>query len=283
MEYEPFWYPLIPGLLFALLGWGFSQGGTRRTPWAASLAWGLGFLASYYAIKGGIAEWPPRESLHWLFWTMVVAIPIGALNGWRWSIPHHLLGTALWAAFVWFSSESLREYHWNDRDALQVPGILVGIGASALWLYSAIVRARPKGIQVSGAFALTLGGAAFVVGQSMGGGAHLLGGMACLALLWALFAMLRGSVSMTHGAVLPFFVALAGLLYIGVFFAETPQISAALLLMAPAGLRFGWGIDHPKVSFLVSLLATAAFVGAAAYLAYSPADSSNPYGDPYGG
>ncbi len=283
MQLEPFWYPLIPGLLFGLLGWAFSQGGQRRTPWAAALAWGFGFLASYYAIKGEGAAWPPREALHWLFWAMALSIPIGALHGWRWSVPHYFLGTALWGTFLWFSSESLREYQWNDRDALQIPLLIVGVGAFALWLYSALLRARPTGIQVPGAFALTLGGAAFTVGQSMGGSAHIIGGMACVALLWALLGAARPSLSFHHGAVLPFFLGLAGMLYLGVFFAETPQLSAALLLLAPVGLRFGWWIDQPKASFLVSLLATAALVAAAGYLAYSPADASDPYGDPYAG
>ena len=283
MEFEPFWYPLIPALIFGILGWVASHEGASRTPWAGSFAWGLGFLASYYAVKGGFADWPPREAMHWLFWSMVLAIPLGAFQGWKWSVPHFLMGIGLWAAFVWVSSKTLREHTWNDKNDFQIPAILVGVGALALWLYSALIRARPKGIQVPGAFALTLGGAAFVVGQSAGGNAHILGGLACVGLLWVVLALVNRGADVSYGLALPFLIALAGLLYAGVFFAETPQLSAALLLLAPAGIRVGWAIEQPKTSFLVSVLATAALVGAACYLAYSPAEASDPYGDPYAG
>ena len=280
MSYEPFLYPLLAALVMAMLAWllGGRRGNVRVT-WAAAAAWGLAFVAAYYGLKGDFAPFQPRESMHWLFWAVVLAIPLGSLHGWKFSVPHFLLGSVLLMSFVWLASAPLRKHEWNEVDAFQIPMLVGAIGSVALVLQSDLMRARPTGIQVPGAMALTFGGAAFVFGQSMGGAAHLAGGMALAGLVWALYALARPKAPVSHGSALPYITTLFGLLFVGVFFSETPKTAAILLLAAPQGLRFGWPFLNEKVGFVVSLLFTAALVGTACYFGLPPEDTGDPYGE----
>lgn len=275
MATQAFLYPFIGALLLALLAWARKRTEGSRSAWAPALAWGLGLALAYYGLKGALAPWPAKEVGHWHFFAMLVAIPIAALQGRTRSIPHFFLGVALMAGFVWLSSAPLRKYDWQGELIWQMPATLSAVAAIALLLNSDLVRARPSGLQVPGAFALTMGSSAFVLGQSTGGSAHLAGGLACVGAVFCVVSLLRSKQQVGYGSSLPFTLGLGGLLFTGVFFANTPWISALLLLLAPQMIRVGWPIKKPAVRFITSVLACALICGLAAYLSYVPED---PYG-----
>ena len=275
MATKAFLFPLIGALLFALLAWSRQREQGSKVAWAPACAWGLGFALAYFGLKGNLAPWPAKEVGHWLFFSMLAAIPIASLHGKARSIPHFALGLALMAGFIWLSSAPLRKYDWEGALTWQMPLVLSAIAGVTLLLNSDLVRARPLGLQVPGAFALTMGSAAFVLGQSTGGSAHLAGGLACVGAVFCVVSLVRSKQQVTHGASLPFTLGLSGLLFTGVFFASTPWISAVLLLVAPQMIRCGWPIKQSAVRFVASVLACAALCGLAAYLSLVPED---PYG-----
>ncbi|MCA9002612.1 MAG: hypothetical protein KDB61_11860, partial [Planctomycetes bacterium] len=198
---------------------------------------------------------------------------IAGIQGRARSVPYFLLGLALLAVFAWLASEPLRAYDWEGDMDWKMPAMLAGVAGVALLLNSDLGRARPEGIQVLGAYAMTMGAAAFVLGQSTGGTAHLAGGLACVALAFALVGLVRSKDSVVFGASLPFTVGLFGLLFTGVYFASTPWSSALLLMAAPQAIRLGWPMQSPALRFTVSVLACALVCGAAAYLGYSPEEA----------
>ncbi|MEZ5975424.1 MAG: hypothetical protein R3F17_11435 [Planctomycetota bacterium] len=273
---QAFLYPLLAALALALVGWLRSPAQGKPRAWCAALAWGAALALAWLPLKGGLAPWPPKEATHWLFYGSLLAIPIAALQGWRASLPHFLLGSLLIAAWIWFACEPLRVHEWKNADQWQQPALLLGLGMAALLLNSDLVRCRARGIEVSGAAGLTLGAAAYVLGQSTGASAHLIGGLACVAAVWCALSVWRRDASVHHGSSLPFTLVLGGLLVIGVYFARTSPRSALLLLFAPQAIRLGWPLRHyPKVAFVVSVLACAAVCGLAAWWGYEKPD---PYG-----
>jgi len=265
-----FLFPLVAGLILALLGWARSREAGSRVAWAAALAWGLAYGLAYYALKDGLPPWPPKEATHWLFYAMLLSIPVAASQGRAGSVPHFVLGSALIGGFVWLASEPLRQYEWEGAHAWQVPAGIIGVAALALWGNSDLVRVRRTGVQVPGAFALTLGATAFALGQSTGGSANLAGGIAALGGLWCVLALVRSGKAVTYGASLPFTLALTGLLLLGVGYAKTPLSSAILLALAPQAIRIGWPVERRALGFLLSVLACAAVCAIAAYLSLAP-------------
>ena len=264
------------GLVLALLGWARGREAGQRAPWVAALAWGLAPCIAYSALHGQIASWPPIEAGHWLFYATLISIPLAATQGYGRSLLHFALGASLIAAFVWFAGEPLRENLWKDEQVSRYTGGLIAAGIAALLLNSDLVRARPAGLQVPGAFAMTLGAAAFGLGQSTGGNAHLAGGLACVGLVWVLLSLLRPGRFVHHGTSLPFTLTLGGLLLIGVFFASLTAKSAILLMLAPQAIRLGWwGGRKPRIEFVVSVLACAAVCALAGYWSILP---KSPYG-----
>jgi hypothetical protein len=277
-------YPALVALVLALAGWGpwpnRDRGARRergaRVAWSSACAWGLGYAAAFHAMWG-MPPFPPTEAGHWLLLAMLLAAPIASLECCKGAprVAYVLLGTSLLAAFVWFASEPLRTHLWSGRAAQWKPAALA-LGAALHWLLTLdALRRRPSGPLGAIVLALTMGAAAFVLGQSTGASAHVAAGLIGVLVVSGLVAFVRPGREVMWGSALPFSLALAGLLFIGFFFAKVPWTSALLLLAAPQSLRLAGLPSKGWAQYTLSLLVAAAVCGAAAYLGL-PAD------DPYG-
>jgi len=266
---EAFLYPLGVALLVCLSAFGLrASSGRSSGGLAMALAWCVGYVASYYALKNQL-PYPPKEASHWHLYALGVALPIAALEGAAGPrrVAYWALALALFGAFTWFAVEPLRLHQWEGSQAVWMPVALAAAGALMLVLNVDFARRRPTGPFALGVFSLTLGATAFTLGQSSGGSAHILGGMSAVAGVAAAFALLRRDTALVYGAVLPFTLVSTGFLLIGVFFAATPWWSAGLLLAAPQCARLALRLKAGWQVVLVGVLCAAVPCAIAAYMA----------------
>ncbi len=212
------------GLVFALLL-------RRRIPQltgAAALA--AGFLAGYGLIYASFA-FPPRQSLDWL--------PILALAAWPLSMLVRRPRFPAWlrmligATFVLLAGALLLAPLLPQAGWMRAAGTLLVIGAlwAGAWFY--LDHIAPRGaaagvvllVIAAGNAAVAVLAGSVMLGQLGGAASAALGG-------WLLLNWPCPRIPLGHAGTAVMATALAGLMLVGRFYADTPVLPALLLLAA---------------------------------------------------
>ena len=265
--------------------------GPSTGPIGSAICWVAGTFAAFYAMRDEWPPWPPTEAeQYWVYGTLLCLVP-AVLEARAFALAS-VFGAGLFGAFVWLASEPLRNHAWESAELRYQLA-----GSAALGLATIVLRPRLRrasageataatsagfgnGPSAPGVLAISAGAAAAVLGQSYGGAAHMLGALGLIAAVLAILAMIRPAGSYATGLALVWAFSLPAILVAGVWFAETPWSSAAIVCLAPQVARIPLGAGtRPRLAAVTHGLMAAALGALALWLALRP---ENPYGDYYG-
>ena len=215
-------------------------GRTRGFSLVAAPAVGLGFAVGSIRLFG-LPEWPPAEAHLWLPAVALTSTLWGTLDASR-----RPPGWARWGARVLIAAATLavtlRPMSLNSWGTGEAVAWLAGLGLATLafwWDLDALADRLP-GPAVPAVLAVVAGAgsAALLVSGSV----DLAGlGMALAApvVVLALAGLIAPRFSSGRGCAGAFAPVAAGLWLNGLFYAELPKVSAALLALAPAAAWIG--------------------------------------------
>jgi len=215
-----------------------------------------------------------------LFWVALLAAMAGVVEALR---PRAalLLRPLVCVAVPLYALNLVREAQWEGVAAVGWSTLVFALALGAGVAGDALARRRP-GASLPAAWlaALAVGAGALSFGGSASL-AQLAGGLCPPLAVATLCALLRPGFSFAPGGATVLFPLHTGLVAAGVFVAELPSASAALLFAAPCAAwvrelpalrRLG-----PRAGALVAVLACALCAGAATWLAWT-AMPEDPYG-----
>lgn len=266
-------------LLMAMRPWRREAPPAPR-PWAAALAIGAAYAVGHVTILG----LPPRPPIAdgwwlypveaWLFWLVLAATVVGVVlalappRPWVSSLAFAPLAGASAALLL---SPIVRS-QWTPA---QSAGALAGLTTAWVLLHASLEKMAERAGAVVAALCLAIVAGATGVTlliSATASGAQLAGALAAALGAVVLVGWWRPDLSFARGAAPVVAVALGGLLIYGVFYAQMPKSSAALMVAAPAS---GFLIvskrrqrDKQVVETIIRLGSVALTAAAAVLMAY---------------
>jgi hypothetical protein len=277
---------VLAGVIAAVAVW-------RRWQWLLPLAAGAAFLAGYVAVnRPNAPSLPPADGSDWVMWVGAAGAVVGAAAGavrQRWLAPvlASVAGVGVYVILKPLPAPAV------SVGSLWMTALLIGAAAIALTTALAWTAPRVPAAWTSGAFSVSIAGAAVLVMSShfrtMGvnglAAASSLGAVA-LAALW----IRDCDASSTRGVAAYAFAVLAGILVAGRFYPDqgVRWMQLILLLLSPALVLVGalLPVRRDWVKGVVAVAAVAILVAAVtvppALRAKKSAENPDP-ADPYAG